>query len=656
MKLKSSLFLLLALPFVSVAETTLYYVDALSPTSVTTYEWKTGDFSDDEALRITASRLSARYVSTSFVFSFSPRQLSAVIVTNLVTGFSATQSSNPYRLLYIERVNKVTSFAVTNNLTSYLMPLKTDFVNGTTVYVDNFDPLAYIDYFMMSIPFEQRTRLLSILLDIKNDVSSLLPLVESNKNINAVIASDVHIAVTNANLQRSVILSDLEHILDNTVDYDIPQIRDDVRAIISTSPSVAIGDNTELVKEYFRLSGKNYDGLINIPITQFMVENGLASNHSDANSKLHSNYWRTSFLGPAISVQRQKQDLIAKLNDFGIQPPPGGFSNMNLGDLQTLYEYSYNTPASSNATLNAKSLEYLKHLNDNSDDINSGVQSLRDTLQGPQEVIVMNWPTDIYGGANLSNLFADAIQGFQAAWTNFNPVYTWSDGPFFERSFYNWRGLNTLEFSGHGNPDQLEIGISSFSFSPTGNFFNDVPNLIALQGRVSMDVANMVGLVAAYTQTNLAAMSSTQSLENQYQEEFLQQATESLNEFSHSLSYSNLLERNTRFIDTSSVFSTPAGFTEIFSGDHSIPSHINLQLPSWHFGQDDQSTPDTGSTITIETAQYATFFQNCRYVFLFLYWGITVMIMIWLFRLFSRFISWIPLSLTGGGSHDTVSI
>lgn len=653
MKLRNSLFLLLVLPFVSQADYTAfrYY---FRPQNFTT-----GFASDHETFPEDASG----YVNAlAFSYSKLPLQLtdSGVLTFDLIGQVAITSATTSVKFstnhAYYKRYTSLCSL-VSTAISRNFVTVSNVASCAAFIYKDNTYTLRDVssdDFFNNVFKLFTASQLADIVVSlpmIQSDVASIVPSLDSHaatvSNLASSLDREFHAV---SNLQSSA-NSYLDTIARSTSYFhDINQysslIYDKVCELV---PWSAPGATVALTfASVYGMDGYPYEAL---------VDAGLASDLYDAQNKCSDQNWVHQNLPGAISAQIEKNALIQQFQRDGISPPAGtSFRNLGLQQLRNIASYSYNTPVSSNVTLNAKSLEYLKHLNDNSDDINSGVQSLRDTLQSPQEVIVLNWPTDIYGGANLSNLFADAIQGFQAAWTNFNPVYTWSDGTFFERSFYNWRGLNTLEFSGHGNPDQLEIGISSFSFSPTGNFFNDVPNLIALQGRVSMDVANMVGLVAAYTQTNLNAMSSTQSLENQYQEEFLQQATESLNEFSNALSSSNLLERNTRFIDTSSVFSTPAGFTEIFSGDHSIPSHINLQLPSWHFGQDDQSTPDTGSTITIETAQYATFFQNCRYVFLFLYWGITVMIMIWLFRLFSRFISWIPLSLTGGGSHDTVSI
>ena len=448
-------------------------------------------------------------------------------------------------------------------------------------------------------------------------------------------------------------------LLNLTVDYDIPQIRDDIRALVSVNPSVAVSDNTALALEYFDLLGFDYSqdqtALVNA-----LINAGLATDNNDALSKLSSTTWRRNTLGPYVQAQRKKRDLIAQLRQAGITHNFDGRALDALAnpELESLLQFSFNTPVSSNATLNAHSLEALKQIDAEVTDAAGKLHDIDSKLEGPLEVNVLNWPDDFFG-SSISNAFDGLFSGLLEGVTNFNPHYNFDDEVFFGRNLYNWRGfgLSSLDQSNQ-NPVQADdvIGVTTFEFSPTGDYFQDVPNLLAMQAMQGADLANIFASVAIHIQSNAVESANTDAEMEQYKEDLTEMANSALSEFQGLLHYSNLLQ-NVEFTDTKDLLSLPEGF-RTFEGQWEIPEYVNIQMPTWEFTDPSEpqrrgaEDPQQAYTLTIDTAQYRQFFQNVRYVALTLYWGIGVLVILFLFRLFKAFISWIPAGLTGDVPHD----
>lgn len=666
---KISFALLLALPFAASADyvglRTYYRSDntSTSPTAMV-HSFEVFD-ALDPALKYSAASWPLRYYTSSPGY-FSFPSASDVCVTNSA-GVSVTFANNQYFQMY-RRILESLSSAINMGVITVeemiqcapIQPTST----GAYYTFRAFDAPVFLENLYKRCTASQLTSILSNLPAIRNDVSALVPLVESNKNINAGIALDFRNAITNAQYQRSEIINDLttiinNRLLNNTVDYDIPQIRDDIRALVAVNPSAAVPDNTALALEYFDLLGFDYSqdqtALVNA-----LISAGLATDNNDALAKLSSTTWRRNTLGPYVQSQRKKRDLIAQLRQAGITHSFDGRALDALAnpELESLLQFSFNTPVSSNATLQAESLRHLDYIDRQTADSASRLEDIRQSLNGPLEVNVMNWPDDFFG-SSISNAFDGLFTGLLEGVTNFNPHYNFDDTDFFSRNLFNWRGfgLSSLDQS-EQNPVQPDdfIGVTTFSFSPTGDYFQDVPNLLAMQAMQGADLANIFASVAIHIQSNAVESANTDAEIEQYKEDLAEMANSALSEFEGLLHYSNLLQ-NVEFTDTKDLLSLPEGF-RTFEGQWEIPEYVNIQMPTWEFTDPSEPQRRGGEdaqqayTLTIDTAQYRQFFQNVRYVALTLYWCIGVMVILFLFRLFKAFISWIPAGLTGEVPHD----
>lgn len=665
---KISFGLLLVLPFAALADdyhTTSYYYS--SDTSILRLE---RDYSGSIDA---AFDLASRYVTVRISpsdFSFRLQSPGLISVSNKTTGATYTQQDNPVIFRQMNQLEAIRLFSVRNSLTLEQMLMNfTTYYNGSFYFFTRFNIAQYVQAFFSSLDYSQMQQVLQILADlntIKTDVSALVPLVESNRNINAGIALDFRNATTNAQYQRSEIINDLttiinNRLLNNTVDYDIPQIRDDIRALVSVNPSAPYSDNNALALEYFDLLGFDYSQ-DQAALVQAMINAGLATDNNDALGKLSSTTWRRNTLGPYVQVQRKKRDLIAQARQAGITHNFDGRSLEALAnpELETLLQYSFNTPASSNATLNAHSLEALKQIDSEVTDAAGKLHDIDNKLEGPLNVNVLNWPDDWLANS-VSNALDGVFSGLLDGITNFNPHYTFDDDTFFARNLYSWRGFGQSALDQtEQNPVERDsaIGVTSFEFNPTGDFFQDVPNLLAMQSMQGADLANIFATVAIHVQSNAQEMANTDALVDQYQEDLATAAAEALDDFQSMMHYSNLLS-NVQFTDTQDLLELPDGF-RVFSGDWQVPEYVNIELPTWDFQQPgtDGNNPPTrhqvnpGHTITIDTTQYRSFFQNVRYASLVLYWGLLVCFVLVLFRIFRAFVAIIPKTLTGNADSS----
>lgn len=663
---KISLVLLLALPFVASADVvarTAYF----SGSNVISYksETFTGDDATEKAWAYTVKYMSLR-MRTTAAPSLTLSAPNGFAISNTVSNVVGSWNDNDYYKRYVSVFSRISYLMLDGRITKeQILDCWPRHEQSTSwSYFILLEPDTFIHNVLSVVDLNTCVEILSDLPTIKSDVSALVPLVESNKNINAGIALDFNAATTNAQYQRSEIINDLSTIINNrlfsyTVDYDIPQIRDDIRALIRVNPDVAYDDNNALAIEYFDLLGFDYSQDQGALI-QAMINAGLASSNNDALAKLSSTTWRRNTLGPYVQAQRKKRDLIAQLRQAGITHSFDGRALDALAnpELESLLQFSFNTPVSSNATLQAESLRHLDYIDQQTADSASRLEDIRQSLYGPLEVNVMNWPDDFFG-SSISNAFDGLFSGLLEGVTNFNPHYNFDDEVFFGRNLYNWRGfgLSSLDQSNQ-NPVQADdvIGVTTFEFSPTGDYFQDVPNLLAMQAMQGADLANIFSSVAIHIQSNAVESANTDAEMEQYKEDLTEMANSALSEFQGLLHYSNLLQ-NVEFTDTKDLLSLPEGF-RTFEGQWEIPEYVNIQMPSWDFADPSEPArrgaedPQQAYTLTIDTAQYRQFFQNVRYVALTLYWGIGVLVILFLFRLFKAFISWIPAGLTGEVPHD----
>lgn len=664
---KISIFLLLALPFVSAADSWICYRSYYNPRGTLVTTPITFDGSADDAFR--QSVLYTPFLKNSSQSS----EINYPVgnwgsVSNITTGVYYDETRNPYRLYYIKYLYSFSKFCIENGIDIMSFFETSEYVYlQANYYFKQFVADEFITRLYQRLTSDQLLKIniqLSAVQAISTDVSALVPLVASNRDVNTVIAFDFKSATTNAQYQRSEIINDLTTIIQNrlfnhTVDYDVPQIRDDIRALVSVNPSAPYSDNNALALEYFDLLGFDYsqdqDALV-----QAMINAGLATDNNDALGKLSSTTWRRNTLGPYVQAQRKKRDLIAQARQAGITHNFDGRSLDALAnpELESLLQYSFNTPASSNAILNAHSLDALKQIDAEVTDAAGKLHDIDSKLEGPLAVNVMNWPDDWLSNS-VSNALDGVFSGFLDGLTNFNPHYNFDDTDFFSRQLFNWRGfgLSALDQSAQ-NPVQADdiIGVTTFNFRPTGDYFQDVPNLLAMQAMQGADLANIFASVAIHIQSNAVESANTDAEMEQYKEDLTEMANSAFSEFQGLLHYSNILQ-NVEFTDTKDLLSLPEGF-RTFEGQWEIPEYVNIQMPSWDFADPTQppkrggEDPQQAYTLTIDTAQYRQFFQNVRYVSLTLYWGIGVLVIFFLFRLFKAFISWIPAGLTGDVPHD----
>lgn len=665
---KTSFVLFLSLPFVASAEWWARYCFYLGNPPVINYSTWSSYTSFDDACRRAVYQLPVR----------SGRNLNTVIGVQSNSDTILVSNDTDHVVYNLSQLTEVSS--IVNQLRAvqtlwirdrslfYEYPFNqfNGVTNGNYVCWTSFSPERYLSEIYQRASFVQLQSIigsLSTVQAIGSDVSALVPLVESNRNINAGIALDFHNATINAQYQRSEIINDLTTIIQNrllnqTVDYDIPQIRDDIRALVSVNPSAATSDNNALALEYFDLLGFDYS-TDQAALVNAMIKAGLSTDNNDALAKLSSNTWRRNTLGPYVRAQRKKRDLIAQARQAGITHNFDGRALDALAnpELETLLQYSFNTPVSSNATLSAHSLEALKQIDSEVTDAAGKLHDIDNKLEGPLTVNVMNWPDDWLGNS-ISNALDGVFSGLLDGITNFNPHYTFDDNQFFSRNLYSWRGFgqSTLDQT-EQNPVERDsaIGVTSFEFNPTGDFFQDVPNLLAMQSLQGADLANIFATVAIHVQSNAQEQANTDALVDQYQEDLAQAAAEALDDFQSMMHYSNLLS-NVQFTDTQDLLELPDGF-KAFSGDWSVPEYVNLELPTWDFrqpGTDGNSPPtvNPGHTITIDTTQYRSFFHNVRYASLVLYWGLLICFVLVLFRIFRAFIAIIPKTLTGNADSS----
>ena len=663
---KISSVLLLLLPFVAAADTFSWTQHQfLNQTTDTATAFSVQGITLDEAQKRAAQFIGFMVNSSDYSFSYSSAKNYAA-VSNTTTGAYYNHTSNPYRKQNTTFFTQVFTWCRLYDYPVTNLWDKIIFSSGK-YYFQEFDADLFVRTVYDRLSVSQLLQLSDIsskLTTLQSDVSDLIPLVESNKNINAGLALDFKSAITNAQYQRSEIINDLSQIINNrlftyTVDYDIPQIRDDIRAMIRVNPDVAYDDNNALAIEYFDLLGFDYSQDQGALI-QAMINAGLATSNNDALGKLSSVTWRRNTLGPYVQAQRKKRDLIAQLRQSGITHNFDGRALDALAnpELETLLQFSFNTPVSSNATLKAESLRKLDNIDYQTADAASSLGDIRQTLNGPLDVNVLNWPDDWLANS-VSNAFNGVFDGLLEGVTNFNPHYNFDDEVFFGRNLYNWRGfgLSSLDQSNQ-NPVQADdvIGVTTFEFSPTGDYFQDVPNLLAMQAMQGADLANIFASVAIHIQSNAVESANTDAEMEQYKEDLTEMANSALSEFQGLLHYSNLLQ-NVEFTDTKDLLSLPEGF-RTFEGEWEIPEYVNIQMPSWEFTDPSEpqrrgaEDPQQAYTLTIDTAQYRQLFQNVRYVALTLYWGIGVLVILFLFRLFKAFVSWIPAGLTGEVPHD----
>lgn len=659
---KISFVFLLLLPFLASADYVAFRY-FYRPQNVTTgYQSESQTFSDADyipALEFAYTKLPLKISQSTGVLSFDLNGYVAVSNATSTTLFRSTQS---YFQRYTSLCSLVSAAISRNYVTASNVAACASFsLSSGTYYLRNVSPEEFFDNVFKLFTASQLAELVLSIPAIQSDVSALVPLVASNRDVNAGIALDFKVATTNAQYQRSEIINDLSTIINSrllsyTVDYDIPQIRDDIRALVSVNPSAATSDNNAMALEYFDLLGFDYS-TDQAALVQAMINAGLATDNNDALAKLSSNTWRRNTLGPYVQAQRKKRDLIAQARQAGITQNFDGRALDALAnpELESLLQYSFNTPASSNATIHAHALDSLKSIDNNMVDAAGDVRSIAQRMEGPLEVNVMNWPDDWLANS-VSNALDGVFSGLLDGITNFNPHYTFDDDTFFSRNLYSWRGFGQSALDQtEQNPVERDsaIGVTSFEFNPTGDFFQDVPNLLAMQSLQGADLANIFATVAIHVQSNAQEQANTDALAEQYQEELAQLASEALDDFQSMLHYSNLLS-NVQFTDTHDLLELPEGF-KVFSGDWAVPEYVNLELPSWDFQQPntDGNNPPTrgqvnpGNTITIDTTQYRSFFQNVRYASLTLYWGLLLYFVFVLFRIFKAFVGIIPRSLTG---------
>lgn len=411
MKRKISFLFLLIVPFCVRADdyivTYSRYEAGSAPLS--NVEVRYTDITLDEAFEFACQYMAPRLRYPNALVQFADGQIGGC-VSNVTTGAFYSSQQNPRCLFYQAFIQRIAAIGKSKGWTlDQLLGGFAAIQNPTGYYKFTlFRPRVYCEMFFSQLTFNELVDFAYTLQTVPTDVSSLVPLVESNRNVNASIASTV------AGLGG--VTNQLQNVLNNrlfgyTVDYDIPQIRDAVGGFRLLDPQQPTGDNTALMTYYYALRGLDFMDDQPGMVAQ-MVQDGFASSTADATAKLVSNTFRASTLGPAVSQMRAKRDAIAKLKAAGMSAPPGGgsFDDMNLGELETLYQYSYNTPVSSNATVQAHALDELKQINSEVTDAAGILSDIRNEVTGPQEVEVLNWPDDFNGlSVTLSNAFAEAL-------------------------------------------------------------------------------------------------------------------------------------------------------------------------------------------------------------------------------------------------------
>lgn len=615
--------------------------------------------SQDEALQLSAQTCAILYHKNTRKFNDVtptanyPTPLFSI--SNITTSTTVSFSENPYILSHNQFVSKVSNF-----IQKYLSIDVNLFINSwTTKTFGNVVvfPELYFEQWQNQL-FQQMSvtqiqAIFNTLVDIGTQISDIIPwLDEIDQNI---YLWNVHEdTFTNQLTKVNNILQDNNdtlHVLNNNVYSGLVT---PINKYLNSQVDYFNGDNYDLLTRYFNLKGlapTNNSGYL-----EFMIQTKLADNEQDATKKLFSQEFRQTQLQAALQNETDRYNKEQLCRSLGLTEYFDGRALQDLAypEFDTLLQFSYNTPASSNATLQAKTHRQLKDLSDVETDSRDKLDNIDHALHGPLLVNVANWPQNLFGN-NVSN-FLDGVSGALAdGVTNFNPIYTKDDPDFFGRQVFNWRGYDTYNLDLDSVNEKSEIGVTAFEFNPTGEFFQDVPNLLAMQAAQGADLANILASIAIHVQTNAEMMASTESEMQGYKDEVESMANSALSDFQGYLGFSNQLA-NIQFTSTKDILSIPNGFST-FSGDWDIPEFVNIQLPTFGQTQNPSRSPQGGEdpslayTITINTADYRQFFQNVRYVSLTIYWSLGVMVIIFLFKLFKTFISWIPAGLTGDVPH-----
>lgn len=368
-----------------------------------------------------------------------------------------------------------------------------------------------------------------------------------------------------------------------------------------------------------------------------------------------------SSLNSRLVLDRTKAAQAAYLTNGGSTNyvSDSGFS-FSYGDLmrgspQTLndfYQYAYNTPTTNqqHKMLGDWGDDWLGKLDKKMEDsqLSKDVADIAKNTVGPKEVMVMNWPDQLSWVNSLSNALADVLNSL-----SFNPEINltnrWTvSGDQFSVGPVSLRWWGLLHDNRASPPDvnsfvnELYVGFGGYSFDLTGDFFDDVPNMILAQSVAGADRNNLLSriLLSSLTNQNFLASIATNSIDEAAEVSRYESIGDEIeNALTSSFAHSNDVA-HIHFLDVSRHLVVPGAFNDF--SDARLPEFVSFQFPSWSFGQFEFGH----QTLSIRVSDYADYFNFLRGLFRFVYWAFFVVFVLFIFSVFVKLVWQIPEKLS----------